>query len=117
MVFPLFTSVCTRRDAKSQRRISFLPYIRDVKGAKIACRRIRVSSGWMAVPSVSVEIYVSEIISFRFSGIKRFISAVFSCDERRETKFDNIFLFFWEGCKFQSYQSSGMRRIIAYPGY
>ena len=75
---------------------------RDVKGAKVtACRKIRIFSGWIVS-----EIYVSEIISFSFSGIKRFISAVFSCDERRETKFDNIFLFFFFFTKVASFKVS-----------
>lgn len=96
-MFPLFTFVCTRET--QSRKAHFFPSVytrgRNVKGAKVAAyRRIRVSSGWIAASSVSVEIYVSEIISFSFSRIKCFISSVFSCDERSETKFDNIFLFF-----------------------
>lgn len=79
VVFPLFTSVCTRET--QSRKGASLPSRRifgevaNVKGAEIeaASRRIRVSSGWIAAPSVSVEIYVSEIISFSFSEIKRFI--------------------------------------------
>lgn len=101
-------------DAKSQERAFLLSrrMYDEVMESKLPfSKRIRVSSGWIAAPSVSVEIYVSEIISFSFSEIKRFIPAVLRRDS--ETKFDDKLFHCAIGCKFQTSRRNASQYCIS----